>query len=114
MSQHNVVDKCTGIGTGENQAQLTNETVKNLLGPLGELICINGQGLDVLMLHQLLGVLALGRIVEESVRIHTVFTMLERRISEDIARLTMIVLPDERNSFFVLMLEGIWHNGSAV
>jgi hypothetical protein len=51
--------RAPGFAPRQNQAYLTNNTVKNLLRLLGQLVGVDGQRRNVLVLNQRLGILGL-------------------------------------------------------
>src|SRR5207344_2016822 len=109
VRQCDVVNQSARIGAGQNQAQFTNETVKNLLGLLCQLIGIDGKRLDVSVLHQRPGILCLIGVIEVPVGVDTVVTILENSMSENVSWFTVTMLPNQRNGRLVLMRKGIFH-----
>src|SRR6478735_1383060 len=114
VSESNVVDERAGIGPRQYETQLTNHPVKHLLGLFDKLVRIDRKRLDVAVLYESLGIDCRRGLVEEPIAVNPVFTILENSMSEYVARLIVRVLPNQRNSFLILMLEGIWHDRPSV
>jgi hypothetical protein len=93
----------------------TRETaVEDLLGPLNKLVSENRQRLDVTVLNERLGRLTCWRIVEESAAVHALVASLEDCVTQNIFRIVVRVLPDQRNGHLILVLEGLRHDGSTI
>lgn len=60
VSDTDLVDESAGIGTAQNQAQLTDDAVEDLLGLLLQPVRVDRERDDVSVLDQRLGVLGLG------------------------------------------------------
>jgi hypothetical protein len=109
-----VVDQSARIGARQDQRQLANDAVRNLLGLLDQTVGEDGQRGDISVLHQRLRVLTLGRLVEEAVGVHALISVLENGVAQDVLRRCMPVLPNERDSLRVLVLEGARKNRAPI
>src|SRR5664280_1040190 len=114
MSDGNVVDNSARISTRKNKTNLTDCSMKNPSCSLNEVVCPNRHHRDVLMCNQSMSMLCLGGIIEESVAINTILTILEECMPEDILRIIVTVLPNKWNRHGVLMFERIRHNSSPI
>ena len=79
-----VVDQGARIGTRQDQGDLANDAVRDLLGLLDELIGEDRERGDVLVLHQRLRVLRLRGLVEISVAVRTLVTMLQDGVTQHV------------------------------
>jgi hypothetical protein len=114
VSHGDVVDLRTRVGAGQNQRHLPDHAVENLLALLDQLVGVDRELVDVLVLNEDLGVLTGRRRVEEAVGVDALVTVLENRVAEDVVGRVVAVLPDERNSHLVLVLEGLRHDGPTI
>ena len=114
VTDRNIVDECAGVGARQNKAHLTNNSVKDLLAPLDQLVGVDRHRGDVAVTHQGLGVVGRFGGVEICVCIHTIFPVLENRVAQYVARIVVSVLPNKRNLLPVVDLERVRHNGPAV
>lgn len=114
MTDRHGIDERTRICTREHQADLTNDAVHDTRRPFEEVVCPDRQHVDVAVLNTLLGGLSLDGIVEESVGVDPIFSVLEDGVTEDVLRIGVTVLPDERNSRCVLIPERVRENGPTI
>src|SRR5437868_859530 len=75
-----VVNDSARVRSRENKADLTDDAVEDLLGPLDELVGVDRQRLDVLVLYELLSCFGLIAVVEVPVAVNTVFPGLENSV----------------------------------
>ena len=114
VSDTDLVDESAGIGTAQDQAQLTDDAVEDLLGLLLQPVRVDRERDDVSVLDQRLGVLGLGGVVEVGVCVHTVLTLLENRMTQNVLGVVVGVLPDEGDRCLVLVRERTPHDRSTV
>ena len=114
MSDSDVVDQSAGVGARMDQADLTNGSVKDLLGLLDELVSVDRHRSDIAVLNQSATVTAGLGVVEVAVRVHPIGTSLEKSVTKNIARLVVNVLPNERNLLAIHVLESLGHDRSSI
>ena len=66
------------------------------------------------MLHRLHGVLSCVRLIEESVRINTIVSVLQLGVTENVIYVAVAVLPNQRNGITIVILERVRKNGSTI
>jgi hypothetical protein len=81
--------------------------VRNSLGLLDQAVGEDRERVDVAVLHELLRVLGLGRLVEEPVGVNAFLALLENGMPQNVLRGAVPMLPDERDTLGVLVLEGV-------
>ena len=109
-----VVDDGTRIGASHHEADLTDHAVDDVGRLLHELVCEDGQRRDVAVHHQRLGVLSRVGVVEVTVGVDAIRSILQHRMTENVGGLVVAMLPDQRHGHLVLVLEGIRHDGPTV
>ena len=114
MLNRDTLDESAGVGARKHQTDLTNHAVHDSLRSLEEVVCPDGHHLHIAVLHCFCSVPSLGRLVEETVPVDAILTMLEDDMSEDALRISVSVLPDERHLHLVLVSERIRQDGSSV
>ena len=111
---HDGVDIRSGIGSGKNQRYLANNTVHHVTLILFKLISINRQGLDVAMLYEEFCVLGIFRIVERTIRINAVLTILKEGVTKNVVGVVVVVVPHQRYCFTVVICKSVLHDGATV
>ena len=114
MSNDNRVNKCSRVRSGDNQANFPDVSVMNVLALLDKLIRVDAQLGNVSVENKLLRPLGLRVVVEVSIRPDTVVNIGENRVTEDVVRVVVAVLPEKRNLLAVIALEGTGHDDSPV
>jgi hypothetical protein len=114
VSDTNVVDQGTLVGSLEDETDLTDGTMKDSLHLLDEFIGVDGQTLDILVLDKSLSGLAPVSVVEVPVAVHAVVPGFQLDVSKDILRVTVTVHPNQRYLHPVHVLERFGGDGSTV
>ena len=114
MGEAHVVDRGAGIGPGEHEAHLTDHAVNDVRALLLELVCVDGQRRNVAMLDQFLGILPGRSGVERAVGVDTVAALLQIRMTQDVVRRIVHMLPYQRHGCPVAIAEGTRTNGTTV
>jgi hypothetical protein len=115
VGDSDVIDQGARVGTRQDQRKLANDAVRDLLGPLDQTVGEDGQRGNITVLHQRLRVLTLRRLVEEAIGVDTLRTaVLEDGMAQNVLRRCVTVLPHERDSLGVLVLEGARQNRSPI
>ena len=111
---HDRINVSAGICPGQNETQLTDHTMNHICSVLLELICPNGQRSHVAIVDQLLaGATGIG-IVKVSVGIHTILSIFEISVPQNIRYAVVLMSPAERYLCTVLILKGIRQNYALV
>ena len=66
------------------------------------------------MLDEGFCVLPLFRVVECTVSVHAVGTVLQKRVTQHVKGVIVLVIPDQRNGLPVVILKRIFQDGSSV
>ena len=66
------------------------------------------------MLEKLSSCMGLCGLIEITVRVNAIFTILKNRVTENVLHIGVTVLPDERDLHSVLMLECIGHDDQSI
>jgi hypothetical protein len=66
------------------------------------------------MVKKILCMRSLAGLIEITVSVNSIITILENGVPQNILRVGMTMLPNERNSHLVLMLESARHDSSTV
>src|SRR5690606_30659252 len=102
------------VGSRKNQTDFPDVAVENVLPLLLQVVGIDRQHVDVAMLDELLGLLPLLGVVEETVGVDASGPVLEERMSQNVTGSIVLMLPDERDLDLILMLEGPSLDGSTI
>ena len=114
VPEGDVVDKSPGVGGRENEAHLDNVAM-NHIGPiLRQSVRVDGHRVDVAVREEILDVLGSIGLVQITVGVDTIITVLKKGVTENIVRLVVRVLPDERDLTTVVVLEGVVSNNTAI
>ena len=81
---------------------------------LGELVSVDRHGVDVAVKNQLLGVLCSVRVVEVSVCVYSIVSVLQNGVAENVVGLIVPVHPHERHLMTVVLLESVVTNHSPI
>src|SRR4029079_2418077 len=114
VTNRDILNHRARIGTGENETDFTNGAVKNTTRTLDQFVSPNREHVDVAVPNQASCVESLARRVEESVLVDAVISVLEIGMTKDVFGISMAMLPNERNSRLILMLESTRHDGPTV
>jgi hypothetical protein len=114
MGDGDVVDQGAGIGTCQHERDLTDDAVGNPLDLLDQGVGEDRERRNVLVLHQGLRVLPLGRVVEVPVAVRALVTVLDDDVTEHVLRRGVTMRPHQRNPIAVLVLESTGLDRSAV
>jgi hypothetical protein len=98
----------------DNKAYFTNCSVKNLACSFNKFIRPNRQHSNVAVIKKVLCMSSLAGLIEVSVSVNSIITILENGVPQNILRVGMTMLPNERNPHLVLMLESARHDSSTV
>src|SRR5690606_35577675 len=114
MLESHIVDEGSRIGAREHEAHLSDETMQNVLALLHELVRVDRKRDNVSVLHGDLGTLSLGRRIEETARVDAVLSMFKDCLAKNVLRIIVSVLPNQRHSHLVLMLESVGGDRSTI
>jgi hypothetical protein len=118
VNEVNVLDNGARIGSGKHQTDLANIAVVNLstavYTTLIEIVGEDRESFDVLVLDHELGLLASFTRVEVSMTEYSECAVFENGMTEDGARVIVLMLPDERNLLLVHVRKGTRLDGSTV
>ena len=114
MSKIDKVNECSGICTGNHKAQLLDVAMHYVAALLLQAVCIDGQGIHIAMLHDQLGCLAGRGIVESAVSVNAILAVFQQRMTQDIGRVIVLVIPDEGDGLSVAMSKRITADGAAI
>ena len=113
MGEHRV-DESTGISAFMHQTYFTNASVNNIGTILSKLICINRQRFNVAVLNQCLTNFTGFSVIEEAIGIHAFLTILKPSMAKNIARIVVLVIPNQRNLNSIIFLKRIMANYSTI
>ena len=108
------INKSTRISTCKNKAHFTNNTMHYICTLLLKFICKNRQLSDVAMLNQRFSILTVYCIIERTVCIDTLVPVFKESMTENVGRLVMSVVPDQRNDLSIAFLESIFQDSSSI
>ena len=111
---HNRIDVGSGICAGQNEANLTDNTVNDIFSHLFQLICCDRQRDDISMLNQLFSSLTGFSIIEGAVGINTIVPIFQQRMSQNIILGIMLVVPNQAYSLAILLFKSILTDNSSV
>jgi hypothetical protein len=118
MCEVDAINQGPGVCTREYETELLDVSVSHVnaggAALLDKTIREDREAVDVTVNYQLASRLSCRRVVEVGTGVNTLGTILEERMSENILRTVILVLPDERNFLPVLMLEGTIPKNSTV
>ena len=114
MLNGDIIDHGTRIRTSQNQTDLTNDTMLNITTILTKMVGIDRQGIDVSMGHKFLCLLCSRRIIEHTIAINTIITILEQCMTENIIRRIMIMLPNKGDHVSILFSECVMHDRTTI
>ena len=118
VGQIHEVDERSGVGSGDDQAELADVTVNDILatavGLLLQAVGVDRQRLHVAMLYQLLGSLTAVSVIEETIGVHTVLAVLQNGVAQNIGGVIVLVVPHDGNRHPVTVLESVAANRASV
>ena len=109
-----IVDKRARISASKNKTDLTNNTVNHVLAILLKLIGINRHRVNIAVTNQFLRGLTALRVIKLTIRVNTVRAILEQRMAKHIRRVIMNMLPHNRHSSAIAVLERIVTNDAPI
>ena len=109
-----VLDPGFGVGSGQNQRHLPDDSVFHQVSVLLETVGVDGHGRDVLVLNGHPSILSRVGLVEVSVGVDTIGTDLQDRMAEHVVHIAVSVLPHQGDSCTVGLGERIRQNGPPV
>ena len=111
---HDGIDKGSGICPSQNQTHFTNSAVNHIAAGLLQLIGKNRKRPNVAMTNGLFDVFCVFSVVERTVGVNAFVSVLQQRMTKNIIRIGMVVVPNQRNSFTIAVLECIFSNGPSI
>ena len=105
VHQNRVIDIGTGIGAGQYNADFPDRSVKYVLTFLHQLIGIDAETLHVAVLHGLFNMLRRFGVIEITIAIDTVGSVLKFAVTENVQRIMMLVHVDQGHCLTVIVLE---------
>ena len=110
----NSVDISAWICSCKHQTNFTNRAVKNIGSILFELVRINRKRAYVSMLNKRSCCFSGFRIVQITIGVYTLVSVFQHSMPENIERIIVLVVPDQRNIKSIILLERIAHNNATV
>ena len=84
VSKAQIINPSSGVGTSQDQTNLTNSTMNDVLCFLLKLIGIDGKGRNISVGDKSFGVLAFLGLIERAIAIHTIAAVLEKNMPENV------------------------------
>ena len=113
MSDH-VFNRCTRIRTSKHKAHFTNSTMQNICANLLYLICTDRKADNIAMLYKIFCILPLLGIIKVTESKNTVLYIFQLSFTKNAKRARVIMVPDKRYFFPVVVFKRIMPNNSAV
>ena len=107
-------NKRAGISSCMNQTYFTNQTMDHIATVLLQPVGINRKAGNIAMLNKHLGKLSILGFIEKSVRINTVFSVLQQRMSKNLMRIIVLMVPNQRHLFSITVLESVFTDRTSV
>ena len=109
-----LLNKGTGICSGEHKTHFTNVPVDNLVAVLNELVGINRKRLHVVVAKNLSNRLTGRRVVQISISINALWTIFEQRVTDHHGRIIMTMIPYHGNFSPVVHLERVSRDDTSI
>ena len=114
VSKIDKVNECSGICARNHKAQLLDVAMHDIAALLLQAIGIDGQGIHIAMLHDQLSCLAGRGIVESAVSVNAILAVFQQRMTQNIGRVVVLVIPDEGDGLSVAMSKRITADSAAI
>ena len=108
------INECAGISAGKNDTYLTNLTMHNISALLFKPVSENRQSSNIAMFDELFGGSTRFCIIKGAISIHTFITVFEQRLTQNIIRIVVLMVPNKRTNMSVIMFERIFHDSPAI
>ena len=112
--QREIANQSARICASQHQADFLDSAMNHVGALLNELVCEDGHRLDVAVTHELLRGLTAGSIVECAIGINTVVPVFQQRMTENLCRVIMLMLPNQRYNFAIAFFESVSADGTSV
>ena len=109
-----VVNIGSRIRTGIHKGNFLDVAVKDIAALLLQAVCIDRQRVDVAMFNGNLGTLSLLGVVKGAIGTDAFLLIVQKRLTQNILRVIVLMIPYKGNGLAVTVLEGILTNGAAV
>ena len=93
---------------------LSDHSMQNITARLLQFVRINRQGLHVTVANSFFRCQTRFALIECAIGIYTLIAILEQRMTQNIIRVIMTVVPNQRNGLSIVVLERILTNGSTI
>ena len=110
----NSVDISSRICSCKHQANLANRAVKYIGSVLFELVRINRKRAYVSMLNKRSSCFSGFRIIQITIGVYALVSVFKHSMPENIERIIVLMVPDQRNIKSIILLERIAHNNATV
>ena len=108
------INCCSGVCTNCYKADFTDISMSYVSAELVNIICENGKRLEVTMHNRLVSVNALCGVIELTVSIHALWTILKQCMPKNIGYIFVLMGPNERHDLTVAMRKCILLDDSAI
>lgn len=114
MSDTYVVNVCTRVGPVDDKTHFSDCAVNHGRSSTLQLVCVDRQLSNIAMTDEFLGILSLWGIVEYRVGVDAVRSMFEFRMTQNIIRVIVEMLPDQWDDLSILVLKRSCFNNSSI
>jgi len=105
MLDGDLVDESTRVGAAEHQAHLNELAVDNVVAPSPDVGGVDAHRLDIAVLDHLSSGPATIGVVQMGVGVNPIVSNLKVGMPEDVFNVSVLVLPNERNSLPIVRRE---------
>ena len=112
--RNDFLNESTRISASEDETYFSNHTMNNIGTNLLKLIGYNRHAIDVAMLKHLLCTLRFRIAIKDAIGPDALRTILKQRMTQNIVRVIVLMIPDQRNFSTIVIFKSIFTNRSTI